>query len=271
MRPRSVIAAVLVAGISAACRPAQVPANAGRPAPLLHFARIGSGPPLLLIHGFGGCGAVWNPLDSTLATKYQLIIPDLPGHGSSPRPAGGYTTHLAADEMIRLLDSLQVTRVRAIGASAGAIALLHAAVQRPELFDRIIIVSGGNTIPPEGRAVVHAMTSLDRFPPEVAAGWRGCAQDRGEQLDWLLAQFQRLGDDSAGVTLGVPDLQRITARTLIVHGENDPFFPIAIPTTLHQAIPRSSLWIIPGGEHVPIYHERMRPFLDTAMAFLARD
>src|SRR6478609_6204809 len=48
------------------------PSNRGG-TPLLRYDRIGSGPPLLLLHGFGGCAQDWRLFDSTFRTKYQLI------------------------------------------------------------------------------------------------------------------------------------------------------------------------------------------------------
>jgi pimeloyl-ACP methyl ester carboxylesterase len=62
-------------------------------------------------------------------------------------------------------------------------------------------------------------------------------------------------------------LSTITARTLVVHGDRDNFFPIAIPKTIHHSIPNSDLWIIPGGDHVPIYDSTI-PFTETAIEFL---
>ena len=49
----------------------------------LHYRVAGSGPTVLLLHGFTGAGAWWNPLFEGLAKDYTTIVPDLPGHGSS--------------------------------------------------------------------------------------------------------------------------------------------------------------------------------------------
>lgn len=62
-------------------------------------------------------------------------------------------------------------------------------------------------------------------------------------------------------------LSTIKARTLIVHGDRDNFFPVEIPVDMYRAIPDSASWIIPGGDHVPIY-DRNVPFTATALRFL---
>ena len=67
-----------------------------------------------------------------------------------------------------------------------------------------------------------------------------------------------------------PYLSTIKARTLIVHGDRDILFPVSIPVEMYQAIRGSELWIVPRGEHVPIYGPRLGEFLNVAMEFLQR-
>lgn len=51
----------------------------------------GAGEPLLLLHGFGGCGQDWQPFVALLARHFKLIMPDLRGHGGSTNRAGRFT------------------------------------------------------------------------------------------------------------------------------------------------------------------------------------
>jgi len=54
----------------------------------LHYERLGTGPPLVLVHGLGGSAAVWRPVVEVLSSKREVIVPDLPGFGGSdPLPA----------------------------------------------------------------------------------------------------------------------------------------------------------------------------------------
>jgi pimeloyl-ACP methyl ester carboxylesterase len=64
-----------------------------------------------------------------------------------------------------------------------------------------------------------------------------------------------------------PYLSTITARTLIVHGDRDPIYPVSLALEMYSAIPLSYLWIIPNGEHGMIFNMIER-FNETAMAFL---
>ena len=49
------------------------------------------------------------------------------------------------------------------------------------------------------------------------------------------------------------NLRTIRARTLVVHGDRDVFFPVSIPAQMYESIPTAALWIIPNGSHVPIF------------------
>jgi pimeloyl-ACP methyl ester carboxylesterase len=60
----------------------------------------------------------------------------------------------------------------------------------------------------------------------------------------------------------------IRARTLIVHGDRDDFFPVEIPLNMYRWIAGSQLWVVPNGDHVPIYEGRTPEFLRVTRAFL---
>src|ERR1019366_3125641 len=63
------------------------------------------------------------------------------------------------------------------------------------------------------------------------------------------------------------DLSKITACTLLVQGDHDPFYPIEISREMAKSIPRSSLWVVPNGSHVPI-GGRLPEFLERTLTFL---
>jgi pimeloyl-ACP methyl ester carboxylesterase len=63
-------------------------------------------------------------------------------------------------------------------------------------------------------------------------------------------------------------LAKIRARTLIVQGDRDFLYPVELSVEMYRAIPNSSLWIVPGGSHGPIFMDRAPLFAQTALAFL---
>ena len=90
---------------------------------------------------------------------------------------------------------------------------------------------------------------------------------KDEQIRQLISQFNAFHDDYDDMNFTVEDLSTITARTLVVHGDRDRFFPVEIPIGIIRSIPDATLWIVPGGDHVPIFDSAV-PFASTALRFL---
>ena len=92
---------------------------------------------------------------------------------------------------------------------------------------------------------------------------------RGEaQIQELFAYGRAMGDSYDDVCFTPPSLARITAKTMIVFGDSDPFYPVSLAFDLHAAIPRSSLWVVPGAGHGPVFGDHAARFRETALAFL---
>lgn len=108
------------------------------------------------------------------------------------------------------------------------------------------------------------------IPREVEEAWRACAQRGDAQLGELMSQFRGFKDSYEDMNFTGLYLSTISARTLIVHGDRDEFFPVEIPVEMYRSIPCAELWIIPGGGHVPIYDPGV-PFTSTALHFLHGD
>jgi pimeloyl-ACP methyl ester carboxylesterase len=65
-----------------------------------------------------------------------------------------------------------------------------------------------------------------------------------------------------------PLLATITAKTLIVHGDRDPLYPVELALEMYRAIPQSALWVVPNGGHGPVFGPLAAPFAEKAVAFL---
>lgn len=269
--PRSVIALAAVTFLAVGPRPAAGQAAApGRTLQLngmeMYVEVRGSGEPLVLLHGFSGCGRMWQPVIDRLAEQYQLIIPDLRGHGRSTNPSGGFTHRQAALDVYALLDRLGVTRFKAMGISTGGMTLLHMATQQRDRVDAMVLIGATIYFPEEARAVMRRVAT-DSLSPEVRRGFGACAARGEQQVRELLAQFGRFKDSYDDMNFTSPFLGSIKARTLIVHGDRDEFFPVHIPIEMYKAIPGSALWIVPRGGHVPIFASHRREFEDVSLAF----
>jgi pimeloyl-ACP methyl ester carboxylesterase len=214
----------------------------------LAYRDEGEGPPLVLLHGFTGSGDDWRHVFARPLTGYRVITPDLRGHGGSTNPSGTFTFADVARDIFALLDHLGIDRVKAIGMSAGANTLLHMATQQPSRIEAMMHVSGTPRFPEQARAIMRTMTA------EQSPLWRHAHQ---------------LAEDRTDMNFTAESLSPITAKTMIVHGDRDPLYPVELALELYRAIADSSLWVVPNGGHGPIFGDQAAPFVATAQAFLA--
>jgi pimeloyl-ACP methyl ester carboxylesterase len=268
-------ALVLVAVVFACARPAAAGADAIQHGTYtvrgidLHYKLIGDGPPLLLLHYFGGCGEAWQPQFAALGRRYRLIVPDLPGHGRSTGRAGEFLHREAARDVLALLDHLGVDRVAAMGMSSGGMTLLHMATAQPHRLDAMVLVGATTHFPEQSRRLMR------RVPAELTADeradWGRCSSRGPAQTDELMRQFHEMQGSYDDMTFTEPSLARISARTLIVHGDRDEYFPVEIAVSMYRSIPRAALWIVPNGGHLPNLGGLAPVFLEEALAFVAGD
>lgn len=231
----------------------------------LHYRDIGRGEPLLLLHGFGSCGMDnWTPFVAELSKQYRLIIPDLRGHGGSTGEER-FTHRASADDIIALLDHLKIGKARAMGISTGGMTLYHVATKAPERLQSMVVIGASDHFPQQARKITSQVT-LESLPAVVQNGYRSCSVRGEPQVKGLIETFRGFSTSTADMNLAPSDFARVTADTLIIHGDRDIFFPVSIPVGIYAAIPKSQLWIVPGGEHVPIY-DNQRQFLEVALRF----
>ena len=107
----------------------------------LHVERVGSGPPLVLVHGFTGSGASWRPLVEVLAPDYTTLAVDLVGHGRSgcPDALDRYRMRRAVDDLAAMLPPLGFERATWLGYSLGGRVALQVAVHRPDVVSALIL------------------------------------------------------------------------------------------------------------------------------------
>jgi pimeloyl-ACP methyl ester carboxylesterase len=201
------------------------------------------------------------------AAHFRLIVPDLRGHGRSINPASAFRHDAAAGDILMLADRLGVATFKGLGVSAGGNVLLHLATRQPDRVKAMVLVSATSHFPDRARPIMRNYT-FDLLPEEEREKMRRRHPGGQPQIDTLFAQARAFADSYDDLNFTAQDLAKITARTLIVQGDRDPFYPLQISVDMAAAIPQSSLWIVPGGGHGPIGGERWPEFVKTAGAFL---
>jgi pimeloyl-ACP methyl ester carboxylesterase len=234
----------------------------------LFYRDSGSGEPLLLLHGFTGSGDDWKHVFAKPLAGYRIIAPDLRGHGRSTNPGGVFTFAEVARDIFALLDRLGIDLVKAIGVSAGANTLLHMATQQPSRIVSMIHVSGTPRFPDQARAIMKTMTDEGRSQAEWEE-MRGRHHLGDDQIRALWRHARDFADDRDDMNFTATTLPTITARTLVVHGDRDPLYPVEQAVELFRGIPDASLWVVPNGGHGPIFGAQAAAFAAAARTFLS--
>jgi pimeloyl-ACP methyl ester carboxylesterase len=223
---------------------------------------------LLLLHGYTGCGDDWRQVFAEPLPDFRVLTPDLPGHGRALNPRPTFKFADVARDMFTYLDDLGIDRVHAIGMSAGANTLLHMATQQPQRIAAMIHVSGTPRFPDQARLIMRSFTEESRTPADWAE-MRSRHHRGDDQIRALWRHAREFADDREDMNFTAASLARITARTLIVHGDRDPLYPVEMAVELLRSIPNSALWVVPNGGHGPIFGEQAAPFVRMATAFLS--
>jgi pimeloyl-ACP methyl ester carboxylesterase len=106
----------------------------------------GQGPPILLIHGYGGALDWWDDIAPALAARHRVIRLDLIGHGGTAAPTSGYQIARQAELVSAVLDKLGINRVTVVGHSMGGWVATALASRKPERIDRLILIDSPPTV-----------------------------------------------------------------------------------------------------------------------------
>jgi pimeloyl-ACP methyl ester carboxylesterase len=159
----------------------------------MYYELHGGGQPLVLLHGFGRSGAVWRPFVADFSEHYQLIIPDLRGHGRSTNPSKNFTHRQSALDVFALLDALHIDQFRAVGISTGGMTLLHMATSQPRRVESMVLVGATSYFPRHCREIM-ADVQFDQLGEEELSLQRSLHKHGDEQIRLLVDQFHAFKD-----------------------------------------------------------------------------
>jgi len=106
----------------------------------LHVRVGGTGPAVVLIHGFGDTGDMWSPLAAALAKDHRVVVPDLRGMGLSSIPEGGYDKKTQAADIRAVLDKLGIDKADIVGHDIGTMVAYAYAARYPEKTTRLVVM-----------------------------------------------------------------------------------------------------------------------------------
>ena len=175
----------------------------------MYYETYGTGIPLLLLHGFTGSGADLVSLFHSFTDQYQLIVPDLRGHGRSTDPPQEYTIKQAALDVLVLLKHLNIAKCSAVGFSGGGCTLLHIAIQQPDLFQAMVLVSATTHFPAQTQTIMRQFATAIKTEDE----WKEMRRVHfhgDEQIKMLWRQASSLSENQDDMNLTPSQLSTIT-------------------------------------------------------------
>jgi len=111
------------------------------------------GPPLVFVHGFACDGTDWDAQVASLETRTTVVVCELPGHGSSPGTAAGYTIEAYGAAVARAVTELELPPPILVGHSMGCRVVLEASRMEPDAVSGLVLVDGsrmaGQVVQPE--------------------------------------------------------------------------------------------------------------------------
>jgi pimeloyl-ACP methyl ester carboxylesterase len=132
--------------------------------------QLGSGPPLVLVHGLSGCWPNWLEQMAVFAPERRVLALDLPGFGHSPGDAGDISMPGYARLLDRLLDQLGLERAAIVGNSMGGLIAAELAAAFPERVERLVLVSPAGLSTYANRLTTRAMPVVRRLEQVLALG-----------------------------------------------------------------------------------------------------
>jgi pimeloyl-ACP methyl ester carboxylesterase len=131
----------------------------------LHVALAGEGEPVLLVHGWPQHWYAWRLVIPRLAERHRVIAVDIRGFGWSDIAWEGFDTETLAGDVFRLMDALEIDRIRYLGHGWGAWIGLAAALSRPDRIERLVALS---VLPPWLRPTPGNLAALARLRRQAA-------------------------------------------------------------------------------------------------------
>ena len=106
----------------------------------IHYRIGGSGPAIVLLHGYAETGHMWNPLMPLLAKTHTVVVPDLRGAGDSSKPDAGYEKKNMAVDIHELVRALGIRSVAIVGHDIGLMVAYAYAAQFPSETDKVVLM-----------------------------------------------------------------------------------------------------------------------------------
>jgi pimeloyl-ACP methyl ester carboxylesterase len=227
------------------------------------YAVVGSGDPVVLVHGLAGSMRWWWRNVATLAERHTVYLVNLPGFGAFRRHRLPFALAEAGDWLGAWIEAADVGPCHIVAHSMGGHIAIRLATRKPALVRRLVLVAP---------ALVAGHKRLRAYPLALIAAARAMAPSflpilaldtlRAGPFTILSAARSLLAEDIRA------ELREIVAPTLLIWGERDALVSPSLGPLAQAEIADAHLLLLPGAGHVAQY-DRPNQFNAATLAFLA--
>jgi pimeloyl-ACP methyl ester carboxylesterase len=252
----------------------------------LAYDDVGSGSPVLLVHGFPFNRSLWNEQVAELGKSHRVITPDLRGFGESASSPGTVTMDRMAQDLAGLLDQLSIPQTIIGGLSMGGYVVLSFYKQFPSRVRGLILAdtrSQGDTEEAKQgraqqaeRALTEGMAPIgDSMLPKLLTPETVARRPEAvKRVRDMMMKTKPEGAAAALLGMAARDdqtelLSKVSVPTLILVGEHDAITPVADSEKMQAKIPGARLKIIESAGHVSnieqadVFNQEVKSFLSS--------
>ena len=266
----------------------------------MNVVDIGSGPPVIFIHGLSGCWQNWLEQIPLFARDHRVIAVDLPGFGHSEMPVEPISISGYADAIDELMEKLDIDAARIVGNSMGGFIGAEMAIQYPARIERLVLVAAAGLSIESIRtqrtkglrhraeniiffSLAHVVSRSHQVAlrPRLRAALLMTVAAHPTRLPGPLAAQQVLGSGKPGFSDALEAmcryplrdrLEKIACPTLVLWGDKDILVPVKDASVFEELIPDSRKIIYTDTGHVSMmerparFNSDVKAFLDEATA-----
>ncbi|WP_229053333.1 alpha/beta fold hydrolase [Aeromicrobium sp. Leaf350] len=234
------------------------------------FDEHGSGPSMVYLHGgFSDANEV-DPVLERYAAVRHVYRPERRGHGRTADTSGPLGFEQNASDTIAFLEQVVGGPADLVGYSDGATTALIVALRRPDLVDRLVLMSGQfhhDGLLPDMFGDDPAAAAAGMVQSPLAGRYAEVSPDPADHFVVVVEKVLRMAMTQP--TLTTDDLAAVRSRTLVLAGDDDVVAP-EHSLDLYRSVPDAELAIVPGTSHVHIM-DKPELVADLVLAFLTQD
>ncbi len=242
----------------------------------MHVLEVGTGEPVLMLHGGGLFAASWAQLLVPLQKNYRAYAPDLPGCGLTFRmDFHGLPFRATSENMINeIMDALHLPKAHVVGLSMGGYWALVFALSHPQRVNKLVLIGepAGSSPPAKWKPLVASeemrmpqqvtmedtrkawinttVAHLERVDPTLIEADNADANIPGYVSSWNSMLDELVSEKDLGLSYGLrPELKNLRPRTLFIWGDKDFFGPPSEGQEMAALAPHASCEVVSDAGH----------------------